>query len=214
MRGGERTGNDEDEGERYTRRCFVMARAAVQFKKFARFERGGVREDDAELARRIREVCATPVWHPARREGERVVIRGWGDLNALSRERPEVLRRHIGLGWPTYARVGNFGIIIPPGRSAQERVAEEVRVLWEAGEPPILWLVNFPSLSINHAVVVVGRRERADGMVRHWVYDPNLPERAQVLDYDRARRTFSYVPTFYFRGGEVDVRLIYRGHLR
>lgn len=202
------------EGERYTRRCFVMARAVVQFRKFARFDPGQKRPDDAALARLIRDICAIPVWHPAAAPAERISIGGWPDLHSLSRDRLALVQEHIGLGWPTYFRPGNFGIVFPPGRTAQERTAGAIDALWEAGEPPILWLVNFPSLSINHAVVVVGRRTGAGGWVHYQVYDPNLPDEPQVLDYDADRRTFSYPPTFYFKGGAVDVRLAYRGHLQ
>ena len=200
----------EGNGERYTRRCFVMARAAVQFKKFARFDPAQPRPEADGLARLVRKVCAVPVWEPAREEKDRVVIGGWADLHGFSRDCPELVQDHIGLGWPTYFRPGNFGIIFPPGRAAQERVREEIEALWRGGEPPLLWLVNFPSLSINHAVVVVGRRGE-HGFV---VYDPNLPDEPQLLEYDAARRTFIYPRVFYFRGGDVDVRVAFRGHFR
>src|SRR6202171_5254489 len=49
----------------YTRRCFVMSRAAMQFRKFARFDPHGAPLNDQELAARVRQVTRTPPWHEA-----------------------------------------------------------------------------------------------------------------------------------------------------
>src|SRR6266850_7243771 len=46
----------------YNRHCFVMARTAMQFKKFARFEPHSAALDDSALAARIRAVTRQPAW--------------------------------------------------------------------------------------------------------------------------------------------------------
>ncbi len=187
-----------------------MARAAVQFWKFARFEAGAAAVGDEELARRVREVARRAVWAEALPWGKRVVMPGHPGLRELSRARAGVLRANIGQGWPTYFRPGNFGIVLPPGRGAQERARAEIERMLAAGEPPIVWMANFPSLSVNHAVVVVGRAGRGG----YRVYDPNLPDEAPVLEFAVGERTFRFPKTFYFAGGAVDARVVYRGMLR
>jgi hypothetical protein len=46
------------------------------------------------------------------------------------------------------------------------------------------------------------------------VYDPNYTNGPKRLDYDPSTRAFSYQPTFYFKGGTVEARAIYRGVLQ
>src|SRR5437868_1155228 len=53
---------NKQKGERFTRRCFVMARAALQFWKFARFDPKHKPLDDATLAARVRDVTDRDVW--------------------------------------------------------------------------------------------------------------------------------------------------------
>ena len=73
-----------DDAERYTARCFVMSRAVVQFKKFARFEPNLPPLEDSEMAERIREVTRRPPWDEAHGENERIVIPGVRTLRELS----------------------------------------------------------------------------------------------------------------------------------
>src|ERR1700677_2851115 len=48
----------------YTRHCFIVTRAAVQFWKFARFDSKTASLSDDHLAARIREVTERSVWLP------------------------------------------------------------------------------------------------------------------------------------------------------
>src|SRR4029077_15455538 len=48
--------------KRYTRRCFVLCRTTVQFKKFARFDPPAPPLDDRDLAKRIRQVTRRAAW--------------------------------------------------------------------------------------------------------------------------------------------------------
>src|SRR5207247_11420829 len=54
-RDGSRVDDDRQQGDRYSRRCFVMAAAAPQFWKHAHFERNAPPVADAEFALRVRE---------------------------------------------------------------------------------------------------------------------------------------------------------------
>src|SRR5437868_13587725 len=60
--------------ERYTRRCFVMSRAVLQFRKFARFDPHAAPVDDAELAARIHQVTRRAVWKPELPQDQRIVF--------------------------------------------------------------------------------------------------------------------------------------------
>src|SRR5438045_4887821 len=62
---------DQAREERYTRRCFVMSRTAMQFDKFARLDPRAASIDDAELAARIRQVTRRAAWKEALPENER-----------------------------------------------------------------------------------------------------------------------------------------------
>ncbi len=194
--------------EHYTRRCFVVSRAALQFWKFARFDREGWPLGDKDLADRIRQVAALDVWETPLPMRDRVVFPGYDSLYAISKAHPRVFEQNIGLGWPTYFRFGNMRIVFPPTRGDQKNLQEELEQTLALGYPKLLWLVNFPSLSINHAVVVYSTRQQGGEFIYH-VYDPNYYDSPKTLRYDTATRTFFYQPTFYFKGGKVDARAVY-----
>ncbi len=194
----------------YTRRCFVVTRAAVQFWKFARFDPSSPSLPRDQLAQRIRQVTARSVWLPELPRNQRIVFPGYSNLRKISAADPGVFQANIGLGWPVYFRAGNMPIVAPVYRETEARLNDEIFRDLQGRHPTIVWLYNFPSLDINHVVVVfAGAR---DGARFHYqVYDPNYTNGPKKLEYDGATRTFSYQPTFYFKGGAVNARAIYRG---
>jgi len=194
----------------YTRRCFVVTRAAVQFWKFARFDPLAPPLERDQLAARIRKVTALSVWLPALPRQKRIVIPGYASLRAISAADPTIFQANIGLGWPIYFRAGNMPIVAPVYRETEARLNNEIFHDLQSNWPTIVWLYNFPSLNINHVVVVISGNK--DGDHYHYlVYDPNYASGPKRLDYDAGTRTFSYQPTFYFKGGTVEARAIYRG---
>jgi hypothetical protein len=197
----------------YTRHCFTITRAAVQFWKFARFDVTRPRLSDAELAQRIRAVTERSAWLPALTPQERIVIPGYGDLRAASAAHPGIFQANIGLGWPIYFRPGNMPIAIPVTRSLEARLNDEIVRDLRRQTPTILWLYNFPSLKINHVVVVYSGTRHGD-VVDYHVYDPNYADAPKKLRFDASTKSFSYQPTFFFKGGEVTARAIYRGLLQ
>ncbi|MFH1067653.1 MAG: hypothetical protein V1746_07105 [bacterium] len=199
---------DSGKEKPYTRRCFVVCRAAVQFWKFARFDSTAKPLPAVDLAKRIREVTSRDVWQRPLPMRERVVFPGYQNLREASAAHPRVFQENIGLGWPVYFRPGNFTVVFPPSRAHQARTHEELQESLELGHPTILWLINFPSLSINHAVVVYGQR-RKKGKFFYLVYDPNSPGVLRTLEYRPKERSFYFEKTFYFKGGLVSVRPIY-----
>jgi hypothetical protein len=194
----------------YTRRCFVVTRAAVQFWKFARFDPRAAPLSREKLAERIRDVTERSVWLPALLSEKRIVFPGYANLREISAADPGIFQANIGLGWPVYFRAGNMPIVAPVYRETEARLNDEIFHDLQLNWPTLVWLYNFPSLSINHVVVVIaGKRE--DGKFYYQVYDPNYTDSPKKLDYDAGTRTFSYQPTFYFKGGTVAARAIYRG---
>ena len=194
----------------YTRRCFVVTRAAVQFWKFARFDPNEKPLSRDQLAGRIREVTERSVWLPALPRAKRVVFPGYADLREISAADPSVFQENIGLGWPVYFRAGNAPIAMPLYRETEASLNDELFNDLRMNYPTIVWLYNFPSLKINHVVVVYsGTKE--DGLFHYLVYDPNYANAPKKLDYDAKTRSFSYQPTFYFKGGPVSARAVYRG---
>ena len=197
----------------YTRRCFVVTRAAVQFWKFARFDPKAAPLSHNQLAARIRDVTDRSVWLPPLTSEKRVLFPGYANLREISAANPSIFQANIGLGWPVYFRAGNMPIVAPVYREIEAQLSDEILHDLQLNYPTIVWLYNFPSLSINHVVVVLGAR-RDRNQVHYQVYDPNYTDGPKKLDYDMATRTFSYQPTFYYKGGTVDARAIYRGILQ
>jgi hypothetical protein len=199
-----------EERRRYTRYCFVMVRAALQFWKFARFEAAGSPLPDEELARNIRRVCRRPVWLPPLPQEHRIVFPGSPHLHETSARAPGIFQRHIGRWWAIYFRPGNFPICLPVSRRAKTRLNDEILGDLQAGYPTLLWLYHFPSLRINHTVLVYAAEPEHD-RIRYQVYDPNYADFARGLQFEPATQTFTFEPTFYFKGGPVTPRAIYRG---
>jgi hypothetical protein len=197
----------------YTRRCFVVTRAAVQFWKFAKFDPGAAPLPPDQLADRIRQVTSRSVWLPPLPPGQRIAFPGFSSLRDISAADPSIFQANIGLGWPVYFRAGNMPIVVPIGRDTESELNNEIFRDLQMNYPTVVWLYNFPSLNINHVLVIIAGKHE-EHKFHYKVYDPNYASGPRNLEYDEASRTFSYQPTFYFRGGPVEARAIYRGVLQ
>ncbi len=197
--------------ESYTRRCFVMSRAVVQFWKFARFEPAAPPLDPQELARRVRIVAHQAPWDDCWPQTNRVVFAGYANLREMSAPEGKVLRAHLGSGWATYFHPRNYCMQFVPSKEHQARTHDMLRTTLERGQPMILWLYNFPTVDMNHCVVVYDEVAATDGRFAYAACDPNYTDRPRTLEYDPQTRAFSYSKTFYFKGGPVHARAIYLG---
>jgi hypothetical protein len=192
----------------YTRRCFVMSRAVLQFRKFARFRPDLASLPELELAKRVRQIASRSVWEPELSAEQRILFPGSKNLLDFSRKHQALLQKEIGAGWPTYFRPGNFALPLPVSQAHQQRTADELQQMIQNGQPTILWLTRFPSLAINHTVLVYAVRSRGS-VLEFQVYDPNYTNTPKRLTYDKIQKKFSYQETFYFKGGPVTARTVY-----
>ncbi|HVH05279.1 MAG TPA: hypothetical protein VNE71_04680 [Myxococcota bacterium] len=191
----------------YAHRCFVLSRSARQFFQHARFEPEEPALPEEELRARVRRVVTTS---PRRRlaEDERIVIPGYASLRALSRDHEALLKDELGGSVWSYVERGNWRMVIPLSRRHQTTTVEELKAAIDANRPPIVHLVRFPRIEINHAVLLFGYTESEKG-VDFAAYDPNAPDAPVPLAFDRATRTFLLERNAYFAGGRVDVYEIY-----
>jgi hypothetical protein len=87
-------------------------------------------------------------------------------------------------------------------------MSEQLLADLKENRPPVVHLVRFPQLTINHAVVLFDATE-SEKEIRFTAYDPNNPKIPVPLTYNRASRTFEFPANDYYPGGRVDVYEVY-----
>jgi hypothetical protein len=192
----------------YMRHCFVVARSARQFFQNAKFDPGLPVADEATYRELIRRV----VWTDPSRvlpESKKIVIPGYADLHTFSEAQEHLLKSECGGAWQSYFQRGNWRMIFPLSRASQKRAARRLMAGLKENRPPVVHVVRFPQLTINHAMLVFEAKE-TENEILFSVYDPNQPDSPKTLTFDRASRTFSLPANNYFPGGRVDVYEIYR----
>jgi len=202
---------EKGEPKRYTRRCFVLCRTTMQFQKFARFDPHAAPLDDNALAVRIRNVTHRAAWGKPLPAAQRFVFPGYANLRAMSEARREVVRANIGLGWPTYFRLGNARMLFQHDSNYHKETHANLNAALARGELFVGFLTTYPRLSINHAVLVYKRKpgSQHSGIDRYLVYDPNHPESPRELTWSSRDRAFAYQKDWDFIGGFVRVYQIY-----
>ena len=202
---------EKGEPKRYTRRCFVLCRTTMQFQKFARFDPHAAPLDDNALAARIRNVTRRAAWGKPLPADQRVVFPGYADLRAMSEARREVVRANIGLGWPTYFRLGNARMLFQHDSNYHKETHANLNAALARGELFTGFLTTYPSFSINHAVLAYKRKPASQngGIDRYLVYDPNHPESPRELTWSSRDHAFAYQKDWDFIGGFVRVYQIY-----
>jgi len=202
---------EKEKNPRYTRRCFTMCRTVLQFQKFARFDPSGAPLNDDDLARRIREVTKHPAWRDPFPDGERIVIPGYANLRKLSEKHALVLQKNIGLGWPTYARIGNYRMFYNHSTKYQDETRNQLNAALARRELFVAYLSDFPTLHINHAVLVYERKpsKPKDNADRYNCYDPNHPDGPRELVWLKDKQVFNFEKDEEFVGGFARVFRVY-----
>ncbi len=208
---GKATLSRRDPPPTYAHHCFVLARSARQFFWHARFEPEKPALADAACDQLVRRVVARnprKPYAPARR----IVFPGYSCLREFSRARENVLKGACGGAWQSYFLRSHWRMILPVFRWQEAWVAPRLAQAVRQGRVPIVHLVRFPQLTINHGIVLYGVAEEGPGL-KFTAYDPNRPEQPSFLQYDAAKRTFLFAPNCYWAGGRVDVFQIYHNWL-
>jgi hypothetical protein len=197
------------DGINHGQRCTVMSRTARQFWYGARFDPDSAKVDESEYRRLIRRILAT---NP-RLDGvveQPIVIPGYSNLRELSIEREEILKEELGGRWLGYFQRGNWRMIFPFSPRQQRATAKELVTDLGRGHLPLVHVVNFPEIDINHTVLLFGYSETALE-IEFDLYDPNNSRESGSLVYERASATFRYNRTDYFAGGTAMVYEVYDG---
>ncbi len=195
----------------YAHRCFVLTRAARQFLFHACFDENQ-ESGDAQVCRRlIRAVMARNVRAPAE-TGNQIVIPGYADLRQFSRAREGLLKAECGGAWRSYVLRSHWRMVFPISRAHQARTAASLFAALKQNVPPIVHLVKFPALTINHSMMVFSVTKTGEGM-EFQAYDPNNTAQPVRLSFDHKAKTFSLPPNRYWAGGLVDIIEIFRNWL-
>jgi len=192
----------------YTHHCFAVARSARQFFQHARFDPYLRIADDKTYRQLINEVVARDP-SECTSEEKRIVIPGFSNLREFSTKKPNLLQDECGGAWRSYFQRGHWRMMLGfTGRHQEHEVARLIASL-RANRPPVVHIVKFPKLTINHALLLYGVTE-TEREVRFTTYDPYEPNIPQTLTFERKTREFSFPRNPYFIGGKVDIYEIYR----
>jgi len=192
----------------YTLRCFVLARSARQFLYHARFDPAAPEADDATCRALIRQVVARNPRTPCAPD-RRIVIPGYDSLYEFSTDREALLKDACGAAWQSYVLRSHWRMVLPLSRAHQARTAAGLVAALAQNRSPIIHLVKFPALTINHGVILFGVTPTPAG-VTFSTYDPNQPQAPTELAYDRRTQTFSLPANAYWAGGQLKVIEIFR----
>jgi len=191
----------------YTHHCFVVALGARQFFNNARFDPATAPVDEKEYRGLIDKVVKANPRHSVPPDHQ-IVIPGYSNLFGFSRGHDKLLKQECGSVWQSYFQRGHWRMIFPLTRSHQEHMARQLAAHLKEGRLPLVHVVRFPSLSINHAMLFYDFKE-TDEAIEFTAYDPNDPKDPLPLTFNRAQRRFLMPRTNYFSGGRVDIYEIF-----
>ena len=194
-----------DPTNQYTRRCFIMSRSVVQFRKFARFDPLSPPLEDRELAARIRAVVHHSPWATPLPDDQRLLFPGYKNLRELSEAKTDLFEKNLGSGFVTYFRPANARMIFQHSTDYQEKTRATLDATLARGDLFVAYLSTFPKLTINHTILIYERKtsHSKDDVTRYAVYDPNHPEAPRQLTWSARDRAFAYQKDIDFVGGFV-----------
>ena len=100
-------------------------------------------------------------------------------------------------------------MVFPFSRGGPEKIAEGLKGKVERGLLPVIHITNFPTHTINHAILLFDVEETEKGL-SFFAYDPNNPSRPAKLVYNNVNKSFEFEQNQYFAGGKVNVYEVYR----
>jgi hypothetical protein len=192
----------------YAHRCFALARVARQFFYHARFAANQAITTDEVYRQRVRAVMGRHLRIPCKSE-DQIIIPGFAGLREFSRAHEKLLKDECGGAWRSYFLRSHWRMIFPFSRTHQARTAESLIAALGKNLLPIVHLVKFPALTINHCIVLFSMTETGNSL-EFESYDPNNSERPEQLTFDRSSQTFFLSANACWPGGALNVSHIYR----
>jgi hypothetical protein len=189
----------------YSRHCFQLCRAVLQFDRFAEFCPDLPQISESEYRDLIRRISRIPAWSSGPKD--KIIIPGYANLDRFSSAHALTLQKNLGQWWPSYWRVGNWRIVLPVPRSGQLKVAQWLRSQLDRGRIRAVHITRLRP--INHCLVVYRYDRQASGDLTFFVYDANQAKKVVHLTYRAADRSFYYDRTWYYKGGLVSVLPLY-----
>src|SRR6185436_1093303 len=156
---GETVTSKREPSPDYSHHCFVVARAAKQFFSHARFD--PVAPKSTNYLPLVERVLARSARSESS-EDEKIVIPGYASLREFSREHTRLLQRECGGAWQSYFQRGHWRMIFPFSRRHQERTAAGLIAAIEDHRPQVVHVLRFPSLAINHAMLIYAAERDAE----------------------------------------------------
>jgi hypothetical protein len=207
---GEREVEKNPDAE-YSLHCFVMARSARQFFQFARFDPAAPKADDETYRKLVRDVVDRD---PSETEtAERIVVPGYANLHAFSAAHEDLVKDELGSAAQSYVQRGHWRMVFPFTHDQQAETAKGLFLEITVHRPPVVHLILFPKITINHGVLIYDAAERGRNIVFR-VYDPNNAQHPTELVFDGDERAFKFPRSAYFPGGVVDVYEVYKSAIR
>ncbi|MDD5140183.1 MAG: hypothetical protein PHY43_08005 [Verrucomicrobiales bacterium] len=205
---GRRTFDARNPKPEYAHRCFALARVARQFFYHARFAADLPVSTDAIYRQLVRDVMARHPRIPCKTEAQ-IIFPGYAGLREFSLAQEKLLKTECGGAWRSYFLRSHWRMIFPFSRAHQARTAVALAAALKQNHLPIVHLVKFPALTINHAIVLFAVTETGRGW-EFESYDPNNSEEPERLTFDRASQTFFLPANSCWPGGELNVSHICR----
>ena len=192
----------------YTLRCFVLVKVARQFLYHARFDPGLPVANPGMYRQRV---CHIVSRSPRQRCADRdqIVIPGYSGLREFSAAYGDLLKQECGGAWRSYVLRSHWRMVLPLPRKHQTRTALSLARALAQHESPIIHLVKFPSLTINHGMIVFAVTPTAAGF-DFATYDPNQPQAPTILTFHQSTGAFTLPANAYWAGGELKVIEIFR----
>ncbi len=197
--------NRREKPAEFSHRCFVLARAVLQFNQFTRFAPELPKVPREEYRQLIVRVCRVPVWSSGSRE--KIVIPGYADLHSFSIAYEGLLKENLGNWFPSYLRIGNWRMVMGHLRPFQASAAHWLEKSVGEHRLRAIYLARFPWM--NHVVIVYAADRKPNGDIRFTVYDPNYPNQPSWVDFNAAESSFSFQKRWYFPGGRVNVMRVF-----
>jgi hypothetical protein len=116
----------------------------------------------------------------------------------------------------SYFRPSNIRMVFLESKGYQEKTHQNLDAALARGDTFVAFLTTYPKMSINHSVLIYGRKKSRPGdeLEHYFVYDPNHAEAPRELTWSPRECAFAYQKDIDFIGGFVRVYQAYNKPLQ